>query len=190
MVLSSSRLLLRLAASCCLLMGATSAFCPSERPPSIRKSPFSTSTSSVASTKINAEIEELMSQYDPILLYVSRLLPPSVALEASALYAWCRRLDEITDNPQATQQEIREQLKDWQNRFDLLYAKGEPVDAMDAALAACLERNPEIGSEPFVDMMAACKQMQWITDEFKRWMNWKNMATRSLGLWGSCYFPC
>jgi phytoene synthase len=97
-----------------------------------------------------------MSKHDPILLYASRLLPASVAMEASALYAWCRRLDEITDNPLSTAKELQVQLEDWQNRFDLL-AKGEPVDAMDAALYECLQRNPNIGTDPFCDMMDGMK---------------------------------
>jgi phytoene synthase len=97
-----------------------------------------------------------MSKHDPILLYASRLLPASVAMEASALYAWCRRLDEITDNPLSTTKELQVQLEDWQNRFDLL-AKGEPVDAMDAALYECLQRNPNIGTDPFCDMMDGMK---------------------------------
>jgi len=103
-----------------------------------------------------------MEKHDPILLFVSRLLPSNVADDASALYAWCRRLDEIADNPDhynsssSSSLEVLEQLEDWQHRFELL-CKGEPVDAMDAALYQCLQRNPEMGREPFVDMMAGMK---------------------------------
>jgi acetylglutamate synthase len=37
-------------------------------------------------------IKELMSMHDPILLFASRLLDADTARDASALYAWCRRL--------------------------------------------------------------------------------------------------
>ena len=37
-------------------------------------------------------IQELMKTHDPILLFASRLLDADTARDASALYAWCRRL--------------------------------------------------------------------------------------------------
>jgi len=42
---------------------------------------------------ISSDIKDLMSKHDPILLFASKLLPPATAKDASALYAWCRRLD-------------------------------------------------------------------------------------------------
>ena len=45
-----------------------------------------------------AQISALMLQHDPILHFARRLLPPERAAHASALYAWCRRLDEIVDD--------------------------------------------------------------------------------------------
>lgn len=103
---------------------------------------------------INQEIQHLMSQHDPILLYVSRLLPSDVALDASALYAWCRRLDEIVDDSTATAEEVQNRLTDWQDRFNVL-SEGRPRDndAMDMALYECMVRHPEIGPHPFRDMM-------------------------------------
>ena len=47
-------------------------------------------------------IRSLMTKHDPILLYVSKLLEPDVASDAGALYAWCRRLDELVDDPHTT----------------------------------------------------------------------------------------
>ncbi len=44
------------------------------------------------------EMKDLMTKHDPILLFASRLLPPTASKDASALYAWCRRLDEIVDD--------------------------------------------------------------------------------------------
>ncbi len=40
----------------------------------------------------NEAIEELMKKHDPILLFASKLLDADTARDASALYAWCRRL--------------------------------------------------------------------------------------------------
>ena len=107
--------------------------------------------------RISNEIIQLMSQFDPILLFASRLLPPQVAKDASALYAWCRRLDEITDDPTADASTIQQKLLDWEDRFDAL-ANGTPVDEMDAALTQCLQRNIDtLNEQPFRDMIAGMK---------------------------------
>ncbi|KAL7530736.1 hypothetical protein ACHAWF_003491 [Thalassiosira exigua] len=102
---------------------------------------------------VSAEIEALMSKYDPILLFASRLLPRTTAKDASALYAWCRRLDELTDDPDADLATIRRRLTDWEVRFDAL-CRDEPSDAMDAALAECLRLNAgSLDEGPFRDMI-------------------------------------
>ena len=107
--------------------------------------------------RISNEIIQLMSQFDPILLFASRLLPPQVAKDASALYAWCRRLDEITDDPTPDALTIHQKLLDWEDRFDAL-ASGKPVDEMDAALTQCLQRNIDtLNEQPFRDMIAGMK---------------------------------
>lgn len=103
------------------------------------------------------DIETLMMKHDPILLFVSRLLPASVSLDASALYAWCRRLDEITDNPNTDILILRQELDDWENRFDSLW-NGNPKDGMDAALYECFQRNKgKLDKEIFYDMIAGMK---------------------------------
>ncbi|CAB9504599.1 Phytoene synthase, chloroplastic [Seminavis robusta] len=97
-----------------------------------------------------------MAQHDPILLYVSRLLDPQTAADAAALYAWCRRLDEIVDTPDDNSDNsnttTRAQLEEWQDRLDQLW-DGRPVDAMDAALYQCLQRQ-QLDRTPFDDMIA------------------------------------
>jgi phytoene synthase len=106
---------------------------------------------------IPQEIENLMSKHDPILLYASRLLPSQTASDASALYAWCRRLDEITDDSEADIFTKKQQLMDWEDRFYKLY-NGKPLDEMDQALYQCIQRNSgSLTKEPFLDMIAGMK---------------------------------
>jgi len=113
--------------------------------------------SQVNDEQISNEITELMKKHDPILLYASRLLPPTTSKDASALYAWCRRLDEITDNVHSDASTIQQQLIEWEDRFDKL-SRGEPVDAMDAALTQCLQRNAgTLDEQPFQDMISGMK---------------------------------
>lgn len=45
-----------------------------------------------STTQEDEAIEELMKKHDPILLFASKLLDDETARDASALYAWCRRL--------------------------------------------------------------------------------------------------
>jgi phytoene synthase len=83
-----------------------------------------TTTTLEQQIQTNRAIEGLMAQHDPILLFASRLLPSDKAADASALYAWCRRLDEICDNEDnagGNQEPVRDQLDIWQARFEALW---------------------------------------------------------------------
>ncbi|KAL9188976.1 hypothetical protein ACHAXT_011466 [Thalassiosira profunda] len=103
---------------------------------------------------ISEEITALMSKHDPILLFALRLLPPATAGDAAALYAWCRRLDEITDDPDADAPTVKRRLIDWSDRFNAL-CDGRPVDGMDEALMQCLQRNAaDLDESPFWDMIS------------------------------------
>ena len=97
-------------------------------------------------------IAELMKRHDPILLFASNLLPRDAARDASALYAWCRRLDEITDDPAAPPEAVADRLAEWERRFEDLLA-GRPADGMDAELMRCLDRNRDLSEAPFRDMI-------------------------------------
>ncbi|KAL7542234.1 hypothetical protein ACHAXR_011606 [Thalassiosira sp. AJA248-18] len=98
-----------------------------------------------------------MSKHDPILLFASKFLPAATAKDAAALYAWCRRLDEITDDPNANLLTIQQRLADWEQRFDAL-CSDQPVDEMDASLAQCLNRNAgSLNEQPFQDMITGMK---------------------------------
>jgi phytoene/squalene synthetase len=76
---------------------------------------------------INKAIEKLILTHDPILLFVSKLLNNnnnSIRNDAFALYAWCRRLDEICDNEDNKNNDpnlIKNQLDVWQIRFNLIW---------------------------------------------------------------------
>ena len=109
-----------------------------------------------------AAIAGLMKKHDPILLYVQNLLSESTAEDAGALYAWCRRLDQIVDDPPAGSSvaDTRAALDEWAARLDSL-CDGQPRDEMDAALTEAFRRHPTLSRQPFADMIAAhCRH--WI----------------------------
>mmetsp|Transcript_3686 Transcript_3686/g.7155 ORF Transcript_3686/g.7155 Transcript_3686/m.7155 type:complete len:320 (+) Transcript_3686:96-1055(+) len=112
----------------------------------------------VAGTGSQAAIAGLMREYDPILLYVSNLLDPTKAEDAGALYAWCRRLDQLVDDPPAgsTVADTRAALDDWAERLDSL-CDGRPRDEMDAALTRTLGRHPTLRRQLFEDMIAGMR---------------------------------
>ena len=106
----------------------------------------------------DAAIAALMAQHDPILLFASRLLPPAARCDASALYAWCRRLDEIVDDPSAGVDPAATcvKLDQWSGRFERL-CEGHPDDEMDAALFECMRHHPSLERAPFMDMIAGMR---------------------------------
>ena len=112
-------------------------------------------TASVASTA-DEEISSLMLRYDPLLHWARRLLSPNRAAAASALYAWCRRLDQIVDEPGANATDTLSKLTDWEARLDELSA-GTPRDAMDGALLATLNAYPSLSRAPFEGMLAGMR---------------------------------
>ena len=69
----------------------------------------------VAPAASQTAIAGLMRKHDPILLWVSNLLSETTAEDAGALYAWCRRLDQLVDDPPAGSDvaDTRAALDEW-----------------------------------------------------------------------------
>lgn len=111
----------------------------------------------ISTASSQAAIQALMQKHDPILLFVSRVLSDDTARDAGALYAWCRRLDQIVDEPESSDSATtRQALDDWTARLDRL-CDGAPADEMDAALAETLQRHPTLSRGLFADMIAGMR---------------------------------
>ncbi|OEU23686.1 Phytoene synthase [Fragilariopsis cylindrus CCMP1102] len=87
---------------------------------------------------INKAIEKLILKHDPILLFVSKLLTNNnnIRNDALALYAWCRRLDEICDNEDNNKHDpnlVKNQLDRWQTRFNLIWETSTSTTTTSAA---------------------------------------------------------
>jgi phytoene synthase len=113
-------------------------------------------TTPMASIADAGAISTLMLKHDPLLHWARRLLPPERAAAVSALYAWCRRLDELVDEPGASGRATMVRLDDWQDRLDDLWA-GSPRDAMDSALTETLRAYPSLGRRPFDEMIVGMR---------------------------------
>ncbi|GFH52512.1 hypothetical protein CTEN210_08988 [Chaetoceros tenuissimus] len=133
-------------------------------------------------------IDDLMQTYDPILLFARRLLPEQTAKDASALYAWCRRLDEITDDPNADVETIQQRLDIWQRRFEKI-CNNEPVDDMDAALTECLSRSESLTKEPFEDMIQGMRNDAVLNRRIKTMDELEEYAYQVAGTVGVMLLP-
>jgi 15-cis-phytoene synthase len=84
--------------------------------------------------------------------YLGTLLMPYDKRQAIwAIYAWCRRTDELVDGLKA-QFTTPETLNLWEKQLELAFA-GDPVDDLDVALADTIQRFPS-DIQPFRDMIA------------------------------------
>jgi len=68
-----------------------------------------------------------------------------------AIYAWCRRTDELVDGP-ASALTTPETLDQWEQQLESIFA-GHPVENYDVALADTVQRFP-MDIQPFRDMIA------------------------------------
>ncbi|MBD1837049.1 phytoene synthase [Coleofasciculus sp. FACHB-64] len=84
--------------------------------------------------------------------YLGTLLMPAAKRRAIwAIYAWCRRTDELVDGASAAIT-TPETLDRWEKQLESVFA-GEPLDDPDVALVDTLKRFP-MDIEPFRDMIA------------------------------------
>lgn len=84
--------------------------------------------------------------------YLGTLLMPEAKRRAIwAIYAWCRRTDELVDGPRA-RLTTPETLDHWEAQLESIFA-GRPVEDTDVALADTLERF-KLDIQPFRDMIA------------------------------------
>ncbi|MBD2464985.1 phytoene synthase [Oscillatoria sp. FACHB-1407] len=79
------------------------------------------------------------------------LLPPGKRQAFWAIYAWCRRTDELVDGPLA-ELTTEATLDQWEHSLESVFA-GHPIDDFDVALVDTLERYP-VEIQPFRDMIA------------------------------------
>jgi phytoene synthase len=84
--------------------------------------------------------------------YLASLLMPEVKRRGIwAIYAWCRRTDELVDGPESSATTLNT-LDEWETRLERLFA-GEPSDDLDVALVDTVKRFA-MDIQPFRDMIA------------------------------------
>jgi len=69
-----------------------------------------------------------------------------------AVYAWCRRTDDIVDKPRKEMGSLRSELAEWGRRTEDLW-QGRAYDLIDLALVDTVEKYPTLSIKPFEDMI-------------------------------------
>jgi phytoene synthase len=69
-----------------------------------------------------------------------------------AVYAWCRRTDDIVDKPRKETVSLRTELSEWGRRLKDVW-RGRAHDVIDLALVDTVRKYPELAIEPFEDMV-------------------------------------
>ena len=72
-----------------------------------------------------------------------------------AIYAWCRRTDDIVDKPRKENVSLRSELAEWGRRLTEVWA-GRAHDLIDLALVDTVCKYPDLSVEPFEDMVKVC----------------------------------
>lgn len=71
-----------------------------------------------------------------------------------AIYAWCRRTDDIVDSPRAllNRETLKNDLREWDERLVDIW-NYEPKDLFDLAMVDTVKAYPTLSIEPFQDMV-------------------------------------
>ncbi|TAE59201.1 MAG: phytoene synthase [Nostocales cyanobacterium] len=95
--------------------------------------------------------QELTAKYAKTFYLGTLLMSPAKRQSVWAIYAWCRRTDELVDGPAAART-TPETLEKWEKQLESIFA-GHPLDNYDVALVDTLQRFP-LDIQPFRDMIA------------------------------------
>eukprot|EP01040_Poterioochromonas_malhamensis_P008219 gene8219-8889_t len=83
------------------------------------------------------------------------LMRPDARRHLWAVYAWCRRTDDIVDSPRAllNRDYLNQDLIVWEERLEKVW-RDKPVDLFDLALADTVKAYPKMSIQPYKDMIA------------------------------------
>ena len=97
---------------------------------------------------------QITKQYAKTFYLGTKLFDEEKRRAVWAVYAWCRRTDDIVDKPRKEQVSLRTELAEWGRRLKDVWA-GRAHDVIDLALVDTVRNSPELAIEPFEDMIKA-----------------------------------
>ena len=104
------------------------------------------------------ECRELTSEYAKTFFLATLAMEAQQAKATWAIYAWCRRVDEIVDGPNVDPDPAvqRAALEEWNDRLDRMYrgdADNTGLDNFDVAFRDMIKSFPGSDIEPYRDMV-------------------------------------
>jgi len=124
------------------------------------------------------ECKKLTSDYAKTFFLATLAMEPKQAKATWAIYAWCRRVDEIVDGEKADPDpKIQEaELEDWMQRLQVMYSGASPgelqLDNFDLAFKDMLRSYPNSDIEPYSEMV---KGMLMDIDDAVRYETWDDL---------------
>jgi len=94
----------------------------------------------------------LTKQYAKTFYFGTKFFDEDKRKAVWAVYAWCRRTDDIVDKPRKETVSLRTELAEWGERLKDVW-NGRAHDAIDLALVDTVRNHPDLRIEPFEDMI-------------------------------------
>jgi len=82
----------------------------------------------------------------------TKFMDPDKARAIWAVYAWCRRTDDIVDAPRGGLKYLMREIKTWSERTEKIWG-GEAFDVVDLPLVDTVQKYPDMDIQPFKDMI-------------------------------------
>ena len=105
----------------------------------------------ISATESYEHCRQITADYAKTFYLGTLLMPKEKSKAIWAIYAWCRRTDELVDGEKA-RFTTDETLAQWEEQLESIFA-GKPRDNLDVALADAVQRFP-MDIQPFRDMIA------------------------------------
>ena len=94
----------------------------------------------------------ITKQYAKTFYFATKFFDEDKQKAVCAVYAWCRRTDDIVDKPRKETVSLRTELDQWPARLRDVW-RGRAYDQIDLALVDTVQKYPELQIEPFEDMI-------------------------------------
>nr|ATQ35991.1 phytoene synthetase [Proteomonas sulcata] len=122
------------------------------------------------------DCKKLTSDYAKTFFLATLAMQEQQAKATWAIYAWCRRVDEIVDGPTADPDPKKQEaeLEEWMSRLQRMYdtQQLQGLDAYDIAFSDMLDQYPGSEIEPYRDMI---RGMQMDIDDDVRYQTWEDL---------------
>ncbi|KAL1516024.1 hypothetical protein AB1Y20_002637 [Prymnesium parvum] len=98
------------------------------------------------------QCRQITAQYAKTFYFGTSFFSEEKRKAVWAVYAWCRRTDDIVDKPRKETVSLRTELAEWKRRTEDIW-RGIAHDSIDLALVDTIRQYPNLSIQPFDDMI-------------------------------------